>query len=372
MRSRQGVYLGVSKNHSYTVHLILNPDTGAISPQYHCIFDDSFSTVWSDGQFDHNLWECLVSQVENIERHSCLQPNRDGTVNLPPDFAPFSPDMTGADQPDRRELPNIDSNQNNITNNNDDRQQPSPRTTSNTLDSPSSPLLSRRIFITSLPISSTNDIDTPTPQVRRSTKSNLGSAPDRLDRSTHTLTYNHQATTDNGSNVTSIENYCNVLGIKLPSTTRARTASQGGCIKTFYTCHKQNLPKVKRNQLNAYYLTCLNWSRLLHVCHSGLTTLGAFAYEVQKNISIQEGCKLLECFNPALLVTIANKDDNPTLKEAMNGPDAAGFMKAMEIEVETLIRMEAFAVVDRESWMNVVSQVWAFKRKRFPDGLIKR
>jgi hypothetical protein len=222
MRSRRGVYLGVSKNHSSKVHLIINPDTGAISPQYHRIFDDSFSTVWSDGQFDQNLWECLVSQVENIERHSCLQPNRDGTVDLPPGFVPFSPDMTGADQPNRRELPNIDSNQNNITNNNDDRQQP---TTSNTLDSPSSPLLSQRIFIPLLPISSSDDIDTPTPQVRRSTRSNLGSAPDRLDPSTHTLTDNHQATDNIGSNVTSIENYCNVLGIKLSSTTRARTIS---------------------------------------------------------------------------------------------------------------------------------------------------
>ena len=30
-----GVYLGPSPNHSRTVHLILNPRTGHVSPQYH-------------------------------------------------------------------------------------------------------------------------------------------------------------------------------------------------------------------------------------------------------------------------------------------------------------------------------------------------
>jgi hypothetical protein len=103
-----------------------------------------------------------------------------------------------------------------------------------------------------------------------------------------------------------------------------------------------------------------------------MTTLDAFTCEIHKNITYENGHQLLEYFNPALLITVANKEDNPTLKEAMNGPDAAGFMKAMEIEIETLIKMDAFAVVDRESWMNVVSSVWAFKRKRYPDGSIRK
>jgi hypothetical protein len=46
--SQRGIYFGVRKLHSSTVHLILNPETGAISPQYHCVFDDTFSTVWAD------------------------------------------------------------------------------------------------------------------------------------------------------------------------------------------------------------------------------------------------------------------------------------------------------------------------------------
>ena len=49
MRSRRGIYLGVSKHHSSTINLVLNPEAGVISLQYHCVFDDTFSTVWSDG-----------------------------------------------------------------------------------------------------------------------------------------------------------------------------------------------------------------------------------------------------------------------------------------------------------------------------------
>jgi hypothetical protein len=54
VRSRRGIYLGVSKLHSSTVHLILNPETGTISPQYHCVFDDTFSTVWADGNYENS------------------------------------------------------------------------------------------------------------------------------------------------------------------------------------------------------------------------------------------------------------------------------------------------------------------------------
>jgi hypothetical protein len=218
--------------------------------------------------------ECLVSQVDNIERHSCLQPNSNGKIELPPDFTPFSPEMA-AELPDRRHLPN------NSTSTNNERS-PHPDI-SITQESSSSRLICRRIFTpSSSPVLPDNPTSTEEPELRRSTRSNLGSAPDRLDPSAHSLKYHHQATNNNGSNLTSIEHYCNVLGIKLPSTTRARTTRQGGCIKTSYTSDKQILPKVKINQLNSYYLTCLNWSKLLDVCHTGMTTLDAFACEAHK------------------------------------------------------------------------------------------
>ena len=47
-------------------------------------------------------------------------------------------------------------------------------------------------------------------------------------------------------------------------------------------------------------------------------------------------------------------------------------MAAMEKEIETLIDMKAFVVVDKEPLMNVVSSVWAFRHKQFPDAAIHK
>ena len=44
-RSRLGIYLGRSPYHAGSVALVLNPRTGHVSPQYHLVFDDDFTTV---------------------------------------------------------------------------------------------------------------------------------------------------------------------------------------------------------------------------------------------------------------------------------------------------------------------------------------
>ena len=93
---------------------------------------------------------------------------------------------------------------------------------------------------------------------------------------------------------------------------------------------------------------------------SGLTTLSAFSAELLCDSELSVNGELfLNYLNPALFIVLMNKDDSPNLNEAMNGPDSAGFMAAMERENETLIDMEAFVVVNKEPWMNVVSSVWA-------------
>ena len=61
-RSRLGVYVGHSQIHSGNVVLVLNPETMNVSPQYHVVFDNGFTTVGindaqtkkaMDAQFDH-------------------------------------------------------------------------------------------------------------------------------------------------------------------------------------------------------------------------------------------------------------------------------------------------------------------------------
>ena len=44
-RAHTGIYLGHSPCHAGTVALVLNLRTGHVSPQFHVVFDDEFSTV---------------------------------------------------------------------------------------------------------------------------------------------------------------------------------------------------------------------------------------------------------------------------------------------------------------------------------------
>ena len=44
-RARLGIYLGRSPSHASNVALVLNPRTGLVSPQFHVVFDDDFTTV---------------------------------------------------------------------------------------------------------------------------------------------------------------------------------------------------------------------------------------------------------------------------------------------------------------------------------------
>jgi hypothetical protein len=56
----------------------------------------------------------------------------------------------------------------------------------------------------------------------------------------------------------------------------------------------------------------------------------------------------------------------------MNGVESEGYWKAMETELETLLGKYAWVVLDWEDDMNVLPSTWAFKCKRFPDGLVRK
>ena len=84
-RSRLGIYLGMSPGHADSVGRILNPETGAISPQYHVVYDELFTTAfgaYTDELFDEDLWTGLL-QLQGEE--TLLETrDRDSDVVLTP------------------------------------------------------------------------------------------------------------------------------------------------------------------------------------------------------------------------------------------------------------------------------------------------
>jgi len=126
--------------------------------------------------------------------------------------------------------------------------------------------------------------------------------------------------------------------------------------------------RVKAGDLNGQYLQSLSWSHVVTTCQSA--DLNAMIASIERH-STSDGD--VEWLHPLAFAARANAEDNPTWNEAMNGPHKEGYWDAMCREIDTLtVQKHAWDVVDREPWMNVLPSTWAFKCKRYPDGLIKK
>jgi hypothetical protein len=58
-KARLCIYLGKSPRHSRSVALVLNPNTGHVSPQFHIKYDDVFETVKGTKDALHGRWKIL-------------------------------------------------------------------------------------------------------------------------------------------------------------------------------------------------------------------------------------------------------------------------------------------------------------------------
>jgi hypothetical protein len=68
----------------------------------------------------------------------------------------------------------------------------------------------------------------------------------------------------------------------------------------------------------------------------------------------------VEHLDPSIFAAKANSQDTPTYEEAMNGPFAEEFKKAMGIEWDVLdVVMKAWELVDIQLWMKVLPSTWA-------------
>ena len=65
--------------------------------------------------------------------------------------------------------------------------------------------------------------------------------------------------------------------------------------------------------------------------------------------------------------TPKNDADMPTFQQGMNGSEAAEYMNAMKLEVQTLKSQNTWVTVDCPKNKSVLEGTWAFKLKRLPD-----
>ena len=120
--------------------------------------------------------------------------------------------------------------------------------------------------------------------------------------------------------------------------------------------------------MNDQFLAMLKWTQMTTLLDS---------YEFRKMWSQTQAetdtiTNLVEWMHPMILAAKANNEDNPTWDEAMSGPLKEGYWEAAMKEIKTLQLKEAWEVVQRQDYMNVLPGTWAFKCKRFPDGAVRK
>ncbi|MCA1807758.1 MAG: hypothetical protein LC687_07920, partial [Actinobacteria bacterium] len=119
-----------------------------------------------------------------------------------------------------------------------------------------------------------------------------------------------------------------------------------------------------------HFMASLDWEPTMSKLN---TATGRRALvELAKNYDFESETQ--EDWDPmALGAKAADSDpDTFTYQEAMNHPDADGFMDAAKTEIETLHKMKVWDEVDRQPWMNVLPGTWTFRLKRYPSGLIRK
>ena len=322
-RSRQGMNLGASPDHSETVGRILNLQTGSISPQFHIVYDERFSTVRSaeaNTPFPDMEWDELID-LGGLSRTLDDRDVRDGVAPFQ-DFYDDFIDLTGEPSDDDPDL--------------------LPDPTEHGTSQPDSSSVPEGDEVTE---GGTSESEGVQPALRRSKRARK---PKQMEFGW--LYNSHEACT----HVTHQQSQ------PQPNQPSYRTLQ--------YMAGGHPKKKVQASKLDDSFIHGLTWNDTLSTLRSRDSARALLSlYDSYDPVS-----ETVEDWHPMALAAKANDADNPTWEQAMNGPNADGFWKACETEIETLKRKNVWDVVERESWMNVLPSTWAFKVKRLPSGIIRK
>ena len=130
----------------------------------------------------------------------------------------------------------------------------------------------------------------------------------------------------------------------------------------------QTQRRVRFGEINNAFLNSLNWDDAITMLRSA----DASSFMAEMDVFFDFNTNEVDYFHPLFLSVKANAEDNPRWHEAMNGPDAEGYWRAMEAKLCQLLEKDAWEVVPREQADKVLPSTWTFKCKRFPDGLVRK
>jgi hypothetical protein len=397
-RSRQGIFVGFSEQHSSLVPLVLNPSTQHISPQYHVVFDDDFTTVPSLTTVEERdkLFEWLFET--RTEKYTDSSDLPDGQLTLrkewltPAEIAagrsfdlldssadvPAVPEGAFSDNDDASVefLPPPVSEGDALVPEGDDRVHPLPALAPPT-PPPAPPIAQANSPPTpppAPPIAQANSPSTPptpphdppiappSPQpLRRSSRHRAGSYRDGP-------VYDRNIPHHRGQWVTGLLAAFSISNASAWAQPPARIANVGIRDGPVY-----GQLRIQRSSLDEFNLLQEDWSVLGTRMDLGLA--GSLSAHITADVSAPVGSRLVSDIQPHILQAKASKHDtdNPSFAQAMNSANADHWWDAMETEMQTLEdNLDCWELVERTPDMKVLPVTWAFKLKRFPDGLAKK
>ena len=358
-RSRRGQFLGQSPSHSSTIGLILNGRTGFVSPQYHVIYDDEFTTVPNAERggllnldtFDQNSWNRLVAS--GLERHlDALDRDASGNRVLPELHDDWLTSLERRTRAFRRaRQTNRATGPARLLR----AQQHPGRPTNPEGEGNRPPIIIEPLPEVEFDAQQDAEQEAPMDDDMRSLPEgdgNLPPAEDLPDTNEPEQAPPQQPTEDDGT--------------RTQSGRRVRpNPKYVGQNWTNFAGYSGS-HKIKMEALNNQFLAMLDWNKAISMFDSP-----QFA-QIWALTEYDESGTLVEWMHPMVLAAKANSEDSPNWDAAMNGPLADGYWKASEKEIKTLNDMNAWDVIPRPEDVNVLPGTWAFKCKRFPSGDVRK
>ena len=361
-RSRKGQFLGFSKSHASTVGLIRNIRTGYISPQFHVVYDEEFTTVTSVAQIDlDEQWIDLFlnSRESYIEGHD---ETADGPLPpLDPDYMPEDVTPSTPTVPTRRsstssqELPSVVSQ--NEQPSTSQGEQPSTRQGEPDVTQQGEPVVSlpdpqddqvidtRGVGwhdVEEAPPREVPETSEPTPASPFSPRRSSRTRRSRDDWSEPPLTYKTK-----GGNASVLR----------------KVVSRLFTYTVLSTCP------------NVIAAATLDWNTV--------SSDPEFIYfdrmfRAQLDPVTAELFCPDEAFHPFAFASKVQSEDFPSYQEILQMPDdeRKKWIESMDVEMQDLVDRNAFELVPRstatDAGQRVIKSKWAFRRKRRPDNTISR
>ena len=416
-RARMGQFLGYSRQHSSTVALVRNLHTGYVSPQYHVVFDDKFETVFHDGKSPEQI-DTICNNLFESQRECYVEEEYDDDGLLI--YKPPPLDEVWLSESERRErLIELEEQRGRVLKRSRQieereikrRLERSPDDAPDLIESDVSDAESLGDNSLTGPVQESGgemDVDMEPgypdhdfwadhPAQQEPPDEFLSDEVSSPHRPTAVPEEAH-GSPDSPEEAPPVENDVEQLGRSADGKSRRIRQNRARYDAAVTLGEKQIPPEIVRD----YHLSCRRKSRKrsayrarmarrrkeadLLLCQTELevptvealmaSPLSKFIHLAANDCGYSGSRYDLICnwIHPLFLKakSAASKEDNPNWSQAMRGPFREEYWQAAVKELETLESMDVWEVVDQTDDMNVIDSIWAFKIKRFPDGMVKK